>query len=832
MTNKMNQQLHIEGDGARYAADRLMEKVQQQHDRGELTSRENEQLIKAFQFMVEGVQGARESVLLPETKIEGKLTIVRALASLVSDEELAAVCLFWGFMTCLNKDLSVQGTYKSTLAASLGQKIIDQMCLSDARNKDLRLYNRIAEHVTEWDARTLGKLKVKLNLDARTFTAHEAMQIGGYFIDLMCHNIHAFELVEKTTTKRTYCWFRLNDKCVDIINDKIAQDCAMAFTKLPMVVQPEPHATCDGTGGGWFYSPLSGVGASKDGNHGTGVEENLHLPRRYAAEVDRLASTAYEIRHDVLDVAKEVLQSNLLWKKGDGGLFAFNLKPRLKTPAEAKGNDDWWKTEEGQAFSYEREAVDRSNAQLKGQKHAITMAVEIADRFRDEDDLFFPVSCDTRGRVYYRPAYLSPQGDSFCKGVLQATKGKALGVAGVNAVRTFIGTFVTEDGIDKAGSAKQIQWTIDNESLLREVAADPINTLDVWGKTDSPFEFLAATFELVAALDSGDPTMYISKLPVRIDAVASGLQHLGAISRDEQVAPAVQLVPGADGPDFYVRVADQTNLLLDAMTTEWWKKLVGKSSSMKDWDVEMMAQAILDLGGTKRKDAKPVSMQRTYAVTERTIAERLLDSGWRDKLTVYYDVEDRKQLNTLVQRTGMFLAYVQFAAVNSYASKAMDVMQWYQDCVKLLGDEGWEYINPAGFTFRQSYRKTKKTRIPTVFGLLTMETPVPGLNAKRQVNGISANQTHCLDACLLIMAAERCDNMFLTVIHDSMGCLAADLPRLHQAVRQAHVDIYSLDRLAEMRTQNMTRTGIELPPVPELGTLDPHLVLESEGYWA
>ena len=830
--NKMQQQLHIEGDGARYAAERLSLKIKQQQERGELTSRENEQLLRAFGHMVEAVAAARESVMDPHVKIEGKLAIVRAFASLHSDEELAAVCLFWGFLTCLDKEMSTEGTFKATLAHRLGLKIQDQMIISEAKKKDNKLFNMISKKVDKWDPRTLGKLKSKMNVAPAALTDKDLYQIGGYMMDLMVHNVYAFELIERTYQQKTQCWFRLSDKCLDILDDKLSQDMMMAFTKLPMVVKPEPHATCGGTGGGWFYSPLTGVGASREGNHGTRTETNLSLPPRYTEQVDRLASTPYELRHDVLDVAKEVLKANLLWKKGDGGLFPFELMPRLVTPAEAKDNAEWWKSEAGKTFAYDREVNERVNAQLKGQKHAITMAVEIADRFRDEDELFFPMSCDTRGRVYYRVPYLSPQGDSFCKGVLQFTEGKALGVAGVNNLRTFIGTFVTDGGIDKAGRDHQILWTKQNEQLLRDIASNPLDHVDVWGKTDSPFEFLAATFELVAALDSGSPSTYVSKLPVRIDAVASGLQHLGAISRDEQVAEAVQLVPGADGPDFYVRVADQTNLLLEGVTCEWWMDLVGEASSMADWNVELMAQAILDCGATKRKDAKPVSMQRTYAVTERTIAERLLDNGWREKLTTYYDVEDRQELSRLVQQTGMFLAYVQFAAVNSYASKAMDVMNWYQECVAKLGDHGWEYINPAGFTFRQSYHKVKRTRVETVFGQLSLLIPQDGLDKKRQVNGISANQTHCMDACLLILASEHCEGLPLTVIHDSMGCLAADLDLLHGAVRQAHVEIYGLDRLAEMRDQNQNRTGVELPPVPALGDLDPTLVIESTGYWA
>ena len=826
---KTQQQIRTELDSSRVAAERLTQAMTNARDRDELTTRQQEQIVINFDMMVNAVEAMHAQVHDGDSNIDGRLAVARCLAELPNNEEFAALVLSWGLRTCLSDEASVDGTWKTTLAASLGEAMQGQAIISSAARKDAKLFDRFAKLSHGWCPRTLGKLKARFNLATADIDAHDWAVAAAYVLDMTVHNTYCFDLIEKTRNDKTVCWFRLSAECQGMIDEGMAQDLAMAFIKLPMVVKPTPHAEAGGTGGGWNYSPLTGVGRSRMGNHLTGVEENLCLPERYIAEVDRLAATPYVVRKDVLAVAQAVLNMGKLWKKGDGGLFDYQYTP---VPKKRKDLD----TAERKQLEQEIEEIRTRNAQFNSQKNAINMAVEIADRFKTEENIYFPVSCDTRGRVYFRTPFLSPQGDTFSKGVLQFRDGKRLGTAGVDALRRFIATFVTQGGIDKSSAEEQIQWTVTNQQLLEDIADNPLAHMEVWGKTDSPFEFLAATFELVYALRSGDATTYYSRLPVRIDAVASGLQHLGAISRDEKVAEAVQLVPGADGPDFYVRVAEATNALLDLATPTWWKDLVGEKSTMGDWDIQPMAHAVITLGGTKRKDAKPVSMQRTYAVTERTIADRLLQAGWEDKLDTYalevLLISDKAQRRAWVAKAGLFLSHTQFAAVNSFASKAMDVMNWYQECVRILGSHGWQYTNPAGFTFRQYYCKEKTKRLRTTLGDLTFKVKGKGLDSKRQVNGISANQTHCMDACLLIMAAEHCGDIPLTAIHDSMGCLAADLDILQGAVRQAHVDIYEPCRLTEMRQQNQDRTGVELPPVPELGDLDPTLVLQSEGYWA
>jgi DNA-directed RNA polymerase len=62
-----------------------------------------------------------------------------------------------------------------------------------------------------------------------------------------------------------------------------------------------------------------------------------------------------------------------------------------------------------------------------------------------------------------------------------------------------------------------------------ELRGGPADQHFCWTKADSPFLFLAACRELVAALSIGPA--YVCHLPVSFDGSCSGLQHLSAAMR-------------------------------------------------------------------------------------------------------------------------------------------------------------------------------------------------------------------------------------------------------------------------------------------------------------
>ena len=92
----------------------------------------------------------------------------------------------------------------------------------------------------------------------------------------------------------------------------------------------------------------------------------------------------------------------------------------------------------------------------------------------------------------------------------------------------------------------------------------------------------------------------------------------------------------------------------------------------------------------------------------------------------------------------------------------------------------------------------------------------------KQSQGASPNAIHSLDAAHLMLTVWHCD-FPVTTIHDSYGCLLADMPKLFVAVREAFVELYTANPLKCL----MDQIGGNIDAV-EIGTLDISLILDSE----
>jgi DNA-directed RNA polymerase len=92
----------------------------------------------------------------------------------------------------------------------------------------------------------------------------------------------------------------------------------------------------------------------------------------------------------------------------------------------------------------------------------------------------------------------------------------------------------------------------------------------------------------------------------------------------------------------------------------------------------------------------------------------------------------------------------------------------------------------------------------------------------KQSQGASPNAIHSLDAAHLALTVYRAD-FPISTIHDSFGCLLADMPRLYTLIRETFVELYSCDPL----TLIMREIGGDLTNI-EFGNLDIKSVLDSE----
>jgi DNA-directed RNA polymerase len=98
----------------------------------------------------------------------------------------------------------------------------------------------------------------------------------------------------------------------------------------------------------------------------------------------------------------------------------------------------------------------------------------------------------------------------------------------------------------------------------------------------------------------------------------------------------------------------------------------------------------------------------------------------------------------------------------------------------------------------------------------------PKHKRKKQAQGASPNAIHSLDAAHLTLTVNRA-NFTVTTIHDSFGCLLADMPDLFILIRETFEELYKADPL----TMLMIDIEGDMSNV-EIGKLDISLIKDSE----
>ena len=227
---------------------------------------------------------------------------------------------------------------------------------------------------------------------------------------------------------------------------------------------------------------------------------------------------------------------------------------------------------------------------------------------------------DFRGRKYVSTAYLHEQGSDLARGLLLRADKKAIGKEGffwlmVSIASNWANDSGRPDGAktDKIPLKERYLWAIDNEEILLSYAESP-KVNQGWMKAENPWQFLAACIELrrlreyqtnIFRKTSDDSAWenydYESHLEAYLDGTNNGSQHLAALTKDEVIAPHVNLTPSELPGDLYKYVGDHV-----------WKHLEHEIALMKKEDIIACEKFIDNLIELKKEihDAEPKSDKR------------------------------------------------------------------------------------------------------------------------------------------------------------------------------------------------------------------------------
>jgi DNA-directed RNA polymerase len=438
-----------------------------------------------------------------------------------------------------------------------------------------------------------------------------------------------------------------------------------------------------------------------------------------------------------------------------------------------------------------------------------------ASFFRDLGPLYFVYFLDTRGRAYPLTYGLSPQGDDLQKGLLRFYDG--LPLDSDDAVRWFLIHGANKFGFDKAKLAEREQWVRERDTLIRNIAANPLDTVAEWAAADNPVQFLAWCLEYAEWRRGGE---FVSHLPISMDGSCNGLQHFSAMLRDEVGGEATNLTNNESMQDIYGRVADAAFLRIVA--------------DVPKTDEDRAAQAWWIAHGVSRTVVKRSVMTTPYGVTKRTSTKYVLQDYLSTVPNIDGEYSERYRLAAYV------MDHV-WPAIGDVVVKAKEAMDWLKAAVPAIiaektgeDDPMIEWETPDGFPATQTYFEMTIHEIRSLLHgkvriNVAAETDTPAL--ARHQTALAPNFVHSMDAThmrLVTAAAKREGITSLAMIHDDYGTHAANAGRLFRIIREQFFEMYS--NHDPLRAFSVRYPTSGAPPLP--GTLDLGEVLESDYFFS
>ncbi|CAO3597864.1 unnamed protein product [Absidia cylindrospora] len=390
--------------------------------------------------------------------------------------------------------------------------------------------------------------------------------------------------------------------------------------------------------------------------------------------------------------------------------------------------------------------------------------------------MYFPHNMDFRGRAYPMPPTLNHFGNDLCRGLLCFDEAKPLGESGWRWLKIHMANLY---GYDKHSFKEREGFTVKNMNNLLDSVDNPMTGRKWWLEAESPWQCLSACFEVAAAVRSGNPLEFESRLPVHQDGTCNGLQHYAALDGDLAGARAHDLVN-----ELVEKEAAQGN--------EHAKLLVGKiSRKVVKQTVMTYVYGVTYVGArnqieSRLKERNDMPPDRTYALAgyltkkvlfsslgemfngARNIQDWLTDSAWRIARSVPKET---------LQETGIlpfdspeqerrFIKHVENEKKKKKRTKSFSARNPSENQMTSV-----IWTTPLGLPIVQPYRHTGKKQVTTLLQTVYIEDPDASrpVNAMKQRTAFPPNFIHSLDATHMLMSAVACYDQGLTFasVHDS-----------------------------------------------------------------
>lgn len=359
--------------------------------------------------------------------------------------------------------------------------------------------------------------------------------------------------------------------------------------------------------------------------------------------------------------------------------------------------------------------------------------------------LYFPVTYDFRGRMYYRGGVVSPQGSDCCKAAFVFNKGYPLGKNGFSALMVGLATALGSKESVKT-RIKQVWNQMDEIFSYATDVARFREFCERFKNADKCQAWLLAR-ELHRCIEwykAGNKVEdFVSNVPVHQDGTCSGLQHISVITKDLRTAEAVNMTP-----------ADHNTKPKDVYT-----------------DIVVEANKNLPEALT-RKAGKPCVMLGGYGASEATIKHDVGEVIGDYIETAWPELE--RAMAVVAPALQKFTQAIQARAEKAVAQGATEIVFKTADGFVVKQ----QYIDNSANVFQGKLYSGHLNRFDKV------------LDARKMVTATSPNLIHGNDSCHLRLAVTT-SRMDVALVHDSYGTHACNYFAFNKVLRQAMYEMYA-----------------------------------------
>lgn len=637
------------------------------------------------------------------------------------------------------------------------------------------------------------------------WTPREKLATGVFLIQMVAEHTGLITIYKDPQPGRTVPRVRVTDTCMEYIKRVEEASTLLCPFNLPMVIPPRP-----------WVNP-------KEGGYLTDVPGNVLLK-------DNLELVTEHCTGDEPFIQAANLQQSVPWKINawvldhlqyawDQSLSIGKLLPREGYPVPPYPKHLPDDHPEVTAWRHNARRIHDTNDKTRLRRIVTAKQLWVASRLRNEPRLYYPMQLDFRGRYYYRPPFVNPQGNDVGRALLLFANGTPISnEAEADWLRIHGANLY---GFSKLTWQARLDWVHQHQSDIEKAGRDPWMHATFWTEADDPWQFLAFCREYQQFLDHGYG--YIAHLPVVLDCTCSGIQHYSALLKSEGMAQLVNLLPSDKPQDIYTVVLDR---VLEQLRTD---AAAG----------DLHAQSWLELQ-PDRSLAKPVVMTLPYSATRTTVVSQCQEWAWDRTADLYGPGNWKFKAGSMAAMN--YMATILGRETSLIVGHAKHAMSWFKRVGRAAGasDVELEWTTPSGLRVRQRYPDYRKTEIvlhylSSVSMRLKLQVDELGLNPSRMANGLSPNIIHSLDASHMALAtvdafANGVRN--LGGIHDCFATTPAEMAQVRDSVRNTFSAMYQEDWYSRITDELLH----QLPPDlttrlssrPKLGGLDITTVQQSD----